>query len=398
MLRQDGPLPSGANDVGAVAEYRAFLDELRSLRSLCRRETRPLSIVMFDLDGFRRCNERQGREFGDNILRWFTSILTGASRGSDLVARIYADRFVVALPGATTADAGEVAQHCRRILRSQAPLLDGQPYDIDVSFGIAESTAQFHETETQLLQRARIALERAKHGRGHHSGMVKGAGAGELPAAGGASERPFRDAEVSRWVERLRGHLRATYMESMQALVAAVDAKDPYTRTHSLAVARYAEELSRRMGLPARLIDTVRAAALLHDVGKIGIPDAILTKPAALTPEEFQVIKRHPQMALDILDSVSFLRDEKPYILHHHERYDGDGYPAGLKGDQIPIGARIIAVVDALDTMLSPRAYKQRYGIDQVRRELRTQAGRQFDAVIVHHMLRWLDEKPDAFR
>ncbi len=207
----------------------------------------------------------------------------------------------------------------------------------------------------------------------------------------------FTIENASHWVERLRRHLRSTYMESTQALVAAVEAKDPDTRAHSLTVARYAETIGRRMHLPVRVIETLRAAALLHDVGKIGVPDAILTKPGPLSNEEFNIIKRHPETALEILSHVRFLTDERPLILHHHERYDGKGYPAGLAGHHIPIGARILAAADALDTMFSPRAYKQPYAIDRVRAELRAGAGSQFDPAITHVTLRWLAEAPGDF-
>jgi len=203
---------------------------------------------------------------------------------------------------------------------------------------------------------------------------------------------------VSHWMERLRQHLRSTYVESTRALVAAVEAKDPHTRAHSLTVAGYAEGIGKRMQLPARLIETLRVAALLHDVGKIGLPDAILTKPGPLTDAEFDIVKRHPETALEILGHVSFLTDERPLILHHHEHYDGTGYPVGLVGDRIPIGARILATADALDTMFSPRSYKGPYTIDRVRAELTAGAGRQFDPAVADATLRWLSESPDDFR
>ncbi len=206
---------------------------------------------------------------------------------------------------------------------------------------------------------------------------------------------PSRDAaRPKRMTGMLREHLRSTYVESTRALVAAVEVKDPHTRAHSLAVATYAETIGKRMQLSARLIETVRAAAMLHDVGKIGVPDAILTKPGPLTDDEFEIVKRHPETALEILGHVSFLSEERPLILHHHERFDGRGYPAGLAGDRIPIGARILAVADALDTMFAPRTYKEPYDISRVRRELSAGGGRQFDPAVAEATLHWLAETP----
>ena len=208
----------------------------------------------------------------------------------------------------------------------------------------------------------------------------------------------YRDAPRRKGMAgMLRHHLRSAYVESTRALVAAVEAKDPHTQAHSLAVATYAEAIGMRMRLPMRMIETVRAAALLHDVGKIGVPDAILTKPGPLTDQEFDIVKRHPETALEILGHVSFLSEERPLILHHHERYDGRGYPAGLAGDRIPIGARILAVADALDTMFAPRTYKRPYDVDRVRTELAAGAGHQFDPAVADVTLRWLAETPCDF-
>lgn len=172
--------------------------------------------------------------------------------------------------------------------------------------------------------------------------------------------------------------------------------KDPCTQSHSLTVADYAEAFGKRMHLPARMLETLRAAALLHDIGKIGVPDSILTKPGPLSDEEFGVVKKHPETALEILGHVSFLADVKPMILHHHERFDGTGYPYGLAGDQIPIGARVLCVADAVDTMRSRRSYKKPYTRNQVRAELLACSGTQFDPVVASVAIKWLDEAPAA--
>ncbi|MEE8400284.1 MAG: HD domain-containing phosphohydrolase, partial [Desulfobacterales bacterium] len=140
--------------------------------------------------------------------------------------------------------------------------------------------------------------------------------------------------------------------------------RDPHTRAHSVTVCTYAETIARRMGLGSAMIETLRAAALLHDIGKIGIPDTILTKPGPLTDEEYDIVKHHPQIAIDILQHASYLENERPLILHHHERFDGTGYPDKLKGDEIPIGARILAMADALDVMFSSRSYKPPYTLE----------------------------------
>ena len=377
-----------------LPEHRAFVDALSTLRSLCQRHGQPLSMMMFELNSFSECSKHHSPELGERLLDWFASTLREVCRASDVVARYQGHRFTVALPDARASQAARLVQRCRQAMRADFLQVDGKALETTVSVGIAESTVGFIETEDQLIQRARIALDQA-----NRQGRDRTVTWGEL-----LDSQPMRRDlqkltidDVSHWVQRLRQHLRSTYVESTRALVAAVEAKDPYTRAHSLTVAAYAEEIGKRMRLPARLIETLGAAAMLHDVGKIGVPDAILTKPGPLSDSEFNIIRRHPETALEILGHVSFLTDERPLILHHHERYDGKGYPAGLAGDRIPIGARILAIADALDTMFSPRTYKKPYPIDQVCEELATGTGRQFDPTVSDLTLRWLQEAPNDF-
>ena len=396
------PAPPPATRVAAESPPRhamtchsAFLNGLSTLRSTCRRRSEPMSIMMLDLDRFRECNEHHSPAFGDRVLAWFECIVQRMCRRSDLVARYASDRYVVALPDSTVVLARELAQRTRQAMLDDPVCADGDPIELTVSIGIVESTVGVIETEHQLLRRVRIALEQAKREGGNRT-----VGWEDLVAT--QDERHRLDLatayDVSHWVARTRQQVRCTYVESTRALVAAVEAKDPHTRRHSLNVATLAEEIGRRMKLSARMLETLRAAALLHDIGKIGVPDAILTKQHTLDGREFDLVKRHPATALDILGHVSFLADERPLILHHHERYDGNGYPGGVVGNRIPIGARVLSVADSLDAMFSARSYKPPYPIDRVRAELQAGAGTQFDPNVAEAALRWLDERPNAAR
>jgi len=193
-----------------------------------------------------------------------------------------------------------------------------------------------------------------------------------------------------------RGRLRER-IDAVRAFAATIDVTDPYAKTHSRNVSNYAEAIATLLGLPLSRIESIKAAALLHDVGKIVVPHAILVKPGPLTDEEFEAIKRHPAAAMDILAPIGFPSDERRLILHHHERYDGAGYPDGLSGERIPLGARVLSVADALDVMLSPRCYKGPYSLDRVRSELRAGAGRQFDPTVAEAALEWLACLPALF-
>lgn len=178
-------------------------------------------------------------------------------------------------------------------------------------------------------------------------------------------------------------NIKRHYMETVHSLVAAIDAKDAYTKGHQERVALLAGILGREMNLPRGEVKVLQQAAILHDIGKIGVPEQILKKNGKLTAEEFKIIKQHPVIGSEIISPVQFLQEVQPVILYHHERYGGDGYPEGLRGKQIPRGARIIAVADAIDAMLSDRSYAPAGSAARVREELRLCAGQQFDPQIV---------------
>ena len=169
------------------------------------------------------------------------------------------------------------------------------------------------------------------------------------------------------------------FINSVRALAAAIDAKDPYTRGHSERVARYAVSIARAMELPPEEVRKVRLSALLHDVGKIGIDDRILRKPTALTDEEFEVMKTHPAKGAAIMSAIPQLADVVPGMKHHHEKWEGGGYPDGLKGEEIPLLARIVSVADTFDAMTTTRPYQKAMQITYVINRIQSLAGTRFD-------------------
>jgi putative nucleotidyltransferase with HDIG domain len=193
--------------------------------------------------------------------------------------------------------------------------------------------------------------------------------------------------------------LRTAYVETIKALAEAVDAKDTYTRGHSERVGVYASKIAREMGFPKEFIERVYIAGVLHDVGKIGVRDAVITKPDRLTPEEYAEIMEHPEVGAKILEPVSFLADIVPCVRHHHEWFDGSnrGYPHRLRGEQIPLPSRIILVADTVEAMTSDRPYRKCMSLDQVLRELTKYSGSQFDPVCVDAMMRLLDREAEGF-
>lgn len=162
-------------------------------------------------------------------------------------------------------------------------------------------------------------------------------------------------------------------------MTAAIDAKDRYTCGHSARVARLAAQLARRAGADESFAELIHITGLVHDVGKIGVPEAILRKTTRLTPEEFDQVKRHPRIGFDILKDIPALRNTLPGVLHHHERFDGQGYPDGLRGTEIPLLARMLALADTFDAMSSTRSYRPAVSRQQTLEEIARCAGTQFD-------------------
>jgi len=193
--------------------------------------------------------------------------------------------------------------------------------------------------------------------------------------------------------------LRRAYVQTIGALAEAVDAKDAYTRGHSERVGVYASKVAAEMGFPKEFIERVYIAGLLHDVGKIGVRDAVITKPDSLNADEYREIMKHPEIGARILEPVTFLADIVPCVRHHHEWFDGSerGYPCHLRDDQIPLPSRIILVADTVEAMTSDRPYRKALSLERVVRELHKYAGSQFDPNCVAAMLRLLEREGERF-
>jgi HD-GYP domain-containing protein (c-di-GMP phosphodiesterase class II) len=187
--------------------------------------------------------------------------------------------------------------------------------------------------------------------------------------------------------------MRGIFMSATLALANAVDAKDPYTRGHSERVLNYSEQLARAMKLPPQDVESIKMAAVLHDIGKIAIPDDILRKPGKLTAEEFDVVRTHPARGEAILAPLEELRPLRPGIRHHHERFDGRGYPDGLAGQVIPLHARIICVADSFDAMTSKRYYHEAKTPDEGLEEIAHCSGAQFDPELAECFIQALSRR-----
>jgi cyclic di-GMP phosphodiesterase len=208
-----------------------------------------------------------------------------------------------------------------------------------------------------------------------------------------------RTVELRKMLDRLHDASEIT----LEALVAALDAREHETRAHSKRVSEYTLYLGREMGIDSSLFDVIRRGAMLHDIGKIGISDSILLKPGKLTDPEWVEMQRHPEIGFWILEGIEALQPASDIVLSHHEKYDGTGYPSGLGGGDIPLGARMFAVMDCLDVMTSDRPYRRAMSYETARAEITRFAGSQFDPEVVKYFLRvppqmWLEIRENTAR
>lgn len=201
--------------------------------------------------------------------------------------------------------------------------------------------------------------------------------------------------EISVMVENigLYQSIEKFYIELVQTLAKIIDAKDSYTGDHASRARERALKLARKLNVPEKMLRTIEYAALLHDMGKIGINEKIITKPGKLTEEEYNQMKKHPEIAYDILSPIEFLSPVAKIVLYHHEWYNGMGYPDGLKGEEIPLGSRIVSVIDAWDAMTSDRPYRKALTKEAAIEELKKGAGRQFDPNVVNAFLSLIEEE-----
>ncbi|MDD5497570.1 MAG: HD-GYP domain-containing protein, partial [Atribacterota bacterium] len=187
--------------------------------------------------------------------------------------------------------------------------------------------------------------------------------------------------------------MRKMYLDTIRTLAATIDAKDPYTHGHSERVSQMAIQLAKRLGFMESEIEYLEYAAILHDIGKIGIEDRILGKKDKLTDAEYEKVKEHPVIGANIMESIEFLKRCSQTVLHHHERFDGRGYPYGIKGEEIPKPARLLAIIDAYDAMNSDRPYRKKLSVEDILKELEQEAGKQFDPIMVEAFISLLKEK-----
>jgi len=353
---------SRIDELTGLFNRRHFEERLKEEIARHSRYGNEFSIFMLDLDNFKSYNDAYGHPAGDIILNQIGKIIKSSVRNADQAFRYGGDEFVAILPETTREDAWGVAERVREQI---AEGMERQTIAIACSIGLASYPSD-GVIAGELVDVADTTLYYAKRTGGNRT-YLSSKILPKPPDNGGIPE-----------IDTRRDSLSAVY-----ALVSTVEAKDNYTYGHSKKVNTYAVALAEAIGLSPDEVFKVSTAALLHDIGKIGIPDKVLNKKGELNEEDWRIIKAHPKLGATIIGNIPSLVPCVSSILHHHERWDGGGYPEGLKGEEIPIEARILAIADSFAAMTSVRPYRLALPHEEILKELRQGAGLQFDPKLV---------------
>jgi diguanylate cyclase (GGDEF)-like protein/putative nucleotidyltransferase with HDIG domain len=331
---------------------RGFEERATAEINAAARRARQGAMLLLDLDHFKAVNDRRGHAAGDELLCWTVEKLKAVVRPDDAVGRLGGDEFAVLFPEIDPAEALRMAARLVASLGERAP----------ASVGVATFPTDGSTLE-ELTRQGDLRLYASREGRYVPSGA--------------------RPGEQLSWAA---------------TLAHAVDLRMNDRHDHSLEVAELAVAVAARLGWEPEMLALLRLAAILHDVGKVAIPDTVLRKPGPLTAEEYELIKRHTRIGAELVSRIEDLDTITAWIHHSHEHFDGSGYPDGLRGEDIPQASRILLVADAFDAITSSRPYREGMPISHAREELRRNAGKQFDPACVQALFEHLDAQSAAHR
>src|SRR3954454_9906024 len=348
---------------------RGFEEALRAEFERSQRTNRSFSVLIADIDGFRRINESFGPHAGDLAFEYIGAIIRRAKRRIDVAARIGEDEFALLLPETDEHSAYIVAERIRHELKQS---FAAEPVPLTISLGVVNWPLH-QATARGLITAGEYALMLAKELGGDRCSMY---GDNILTRLATASAHKDEDK----------------HLVTLMSLAEAVDIRDGGTATHCQNVGRYAAALARELGLPDEIVERVRCAGVLHDLGKIGVPDSVLQKPGPLTDAEWVEMRKHPEIGAHILEGRD-LTDVRQWVLEHHERPDGRGYPYGLGPEQVGVEAQIIAVADAFEAMTADRVYRAGMPVGMACDRLMAGAGTQWDRRVVDAMIRLVQRR-----
>ena len=367
--------------------YRYLQDIIEAEFHQARRYAQNLSIIILDVDYFKSINDVYGIAFGDLVLKQLASQLKRMVRRYDILVRYSGEEFIIISPRLDRTIAFNMAQ---RLLDSLNFINFGNKkhsVKLKLSFAVVSFPEDRAKNGMDLVNLANKVLNKVKESGGNRayssldikSQLKKGLE--EISKAVGVKTLRYR-------INKLNKQTKQGLTESIFAFAKTLELKDHYTGEHVENTVHFATEIAKALNLPNEDIELIRQASMLHDLGKIGIPENILLKKGKLTRKEFEEIKKHPQIGADIIRPIQFLRGLIPFIFYHHERWDGKGYPSGIRGEDIPLGARVIAIADVYQALISDRPYHKAFSKNVAIEMIKKASGTQFDPRIVNTFLK----------
>jgi diguanylate cyclase (GGDEF)-like protein len=352
-----------------LLNHGAMVALLTNLIEHARSDAQSLGVALVDIDNFRLLNDTHGHDAADGVLRRVAELLTAEAMAGSFVARYGPDEFLLVAPNAEQAEM-EASVDALRTRMHELTVQFGESEELPVSISAGIAFFPDHaDSVTELLSAAAVAVGEAK-GSGGDGVCLARIGPGERVTTGS--------------------------FDVLRGLVIAVDTKDRYTKRHSEDVARYAVFLAERLGLEHELRHTIHLAGLLHDVGKIGIPDSLLRRPGKLTADEYEIFKQHVALGDAIVRDLPDIDQVRAGIRHHHERWDGRGYLDGLEGEEIPFIGRLLAVADAFSAMTTTRPYRKALSVEEALKRLGDAAGTQLQEDLVAAFINGIETDAEA--
>lgn len=350
-----------------MRNYGHFQREIKQELARARRYGRTLSLAMLDVDDFKQINDRFGYQKGDQVLRQLGKLIEEEVRDADYSARYGGEKFVIIMP---ETDAEGAVAFCNMFQQKAARVAEDadipQKY-FSLSIGISDFPDCASDIDSLLSAADSAVLFARRQGENRVAYFCD------------LSETQLQTGDIARLNSRLEG----AGLHTIRALAEAVDASDKYSTGQRAALVKVASAMADRLGMDQEQADCLALAACLHDIGKIGVPASVLQKTEKLSPEEMTLVQKHPEIGQRLLEDAKQIQNLVSAILYHHERWDGGGYPEGLKGDEIPLMARVVGILDSYRAMLCDRPYRRALSLPEAVEELRQSAGSQFDPVLV---------------
>lgn len=396
-LMEQANAHANTDSLTSLHNHRGFQEILSTELEKAEKAKSTLSVIMMDVNNISKINRELGHAKGDEVIKLVAEKVKQNIRSNDTAGRYGGDEIAIILPDTDTNEAKYLAEYLTYSL-SCCFIDDVGP--VKVSVGIA-NYPQCAKDQEKLLVSAEQAMY-ISQSKGYKDGMSAIISSSDFNFWDDMALHSFAEVLTKRhsqlgvnFEEELVNKFANEEISSQHhleelatSLAGAIDAKDPYTKGHSTSVSKYAEALARALNMPEAEVQRIKLGALLHDVGKIGIPESVLKKPTHLSDEEWEVMKQHPTIGAEkVLMQNEALKDLMPMVKYHHEHIDGSGYPCKLKGDEIPLEARIVAVADTYHALISDRPYRKGLGVEKACEILQSGAGTQWDAELVRKFI-----------